>query len=382
MRFAFTCAFIWSSLVFGAPAEAKDVWSPVREISLELQSGSPLDFSGFLPNPPIDEESRIVVSEGGSLARANAPGRPVRFLCAALGWSPASGGFPDHANADRYALQLKLHGYNIARFHFFDASLMFGRSKDFDFDPETMDRFHYLMAALKRNGIYWMMDGLSSSRGAYGGYDDRWDLQGELKIEVQLDEKAFQHWLSFQEKVLATVNPYTGIAPIRDPALVAIVPFNENSIEFDSILHERDGQPHYSKLLQLGFNKWLQERYVTTSALADAWGWVKAGEHLEDATISLPPSRYEKTPRMRDLQAFFIDVETRSAKRMTAALRDLGFRGVVTPYNNWPTLQTGVTRASQQGVAMNTYQDWVGSYEPGATIGQKARSRMGPPTCV
>ena len=365
-------AFALGFLLVAGAARAGDVWSPVREVSLELQSGSPLDFSTLLPNPPISEQSRIVINGDGRLARADAQTSPVRFLCASLGWSPASGGFPDHDGADRYARQLKMHGYNIARFHFVDAALMFGRTADFDFDPETMDRFRYLMAALKRNGIYWMMDGLSSTRGAYGGYDDRWNLTGDMKLEVQIDEKTFQHWLKFQQLVLATVNPYTGIAPIRDPALVAIIPFNENSIEFDSILHQRDGQPQYSRLLQPPFNAWLQKRYASTAALSRAWGAVEAGERLEDATVGLPTNRYEKTPRMRDLQAFFVDVETRSAERMTAALRDLGYRGVVAPYNNWPSVQTSLTRAGQQAVSMNTYQDWVGGYEPGSSLGQKS----------
>lgn len=86
------------------------------------------------------------------------------MLCASLAWSPASGGFPDHVTADRYARQLAMHGYNLARLHFVDASLMFGRDRDFDYDPETLDRIQYLLAALKRNGIYWMVDGLVAAR--------------------------------------------------------------------------------------------------------------------------------------------------------------------------------------------------------------------------
>ena len=72
---------------------------------------------------------------------------------------PGLGGFPDHADADRYALQLARHGYNIARLTFLDASLMSGRDGDFDFDPQVLDRIHYLLAALKRNGISWIIDG-------------------------------------------------------------------------------------------------------------------------------------------------------------------------------------------------------------------------------
>ncbi|MGO4339749.1 glycoside hydrolase [Labrys sp. KB_33_2] len=337
---------------------------------MEVEDGSPLDFSGFLANPPLGEEARIVINGQGRLARAAAPDQPMRFLCASLAWSPDSGGFPDHEEAERYARQLKLHGYNIARFHFVDAALMFGRKQDLDFNPEILDRFHYLMAALKRNGIYWIMDGLSSSRGALGGFDDRWSLTGELKLEVQLDEKAFQHWLTFQQKLLAAVNPYTGTAPISDPALVLIIPFNENGIEFDSIVHRQDGQPAYAEMLRVPFNHWLKQRYGSTAALAKAWGDLQSQETLEATTIALPISGRERSPRMRDLQAFFVTVETASAGRMTAALRNLGFRGVIAPYNNWPTLQTSLSRQNQQAVAMNTYHDWIGTYAPGGSIQQ------------
>jgi hypothetical protein len=361
MRFP---AAILVLLLSTAPAVANDDWPAVREISLELTPGSPLDFSAVLPNPPIDENTRISVTPDGHLARADAMATPVRFLCASLAWSPASGGFPDHDGADRYAAQLRMHGYNIARFHFIDASLMAGRSRDFDFNPDILDRFRYLMAALKRNGIYWIIDGMSSSRGGLGGYDDRWDANGDMKLDVKIDDAAFAHWLRLQRDILGTINPYTRVAPIRDPALVMIVPVNENGIEFDSIAHERAGQPLYSPKLQGPFNAWLRPRYGSSDALTKAWGRIAVGQSLEAGTIGLPTDRSERSPRMRDLQAFFIDVEVRSARRMEQALRDLGFRGIVAPYNNWPTIQTSLTRESQQAVAMNTYEDWIRSYDP------------------
>ncbi len=175
-------------LAFGPCVHASDQWLPVREVSLEVRKGSPLDFASFLPNTMIDAEHRLVAGANGGLAFARSPDKPERMLCASLAWSPASGGFPDHDTADRYARQLAMHGYNLARLHFVDASLMFGRDKDFDYDPETLDRIHYLLAALKKNGIYWMIDGLSSLRGAYGGFDDRWDDGGNLKLELFVDD--------------------------------------------------------------------------------------------------------------------------------------------------------------------------------------------------
>ncbi|OHV79761.1 glycoside hydrolase [Ensifer sp. LCM 4579] len=349
-------------------AGASDEWVPVREISLEMKAGSPLDFSAFLPNGSIDAGHRLVAGAGGRLAYATTPEEPVRMFCASLAWSPASGGFPDHDGADRYARQLALHGYNIARLHFTDASLMHNRRKDFDFDPETLDRIHYLLAALKRNGIYWIIDGVSSSRGAYGGHDDRWEANGDLKLRLHLDEEAFQHWKTLQERFLALVNPYTGTAPIRDEALALVILANENGIEFDSVVHERPGKPHYEGALAAPFNRWLARRYRSTGALAQAWGDLGDGERLEAGTVELPADRYRDGARMRDLQAFFIEMEQASVARMSKVLRDLGYRGLISSYNNWPTVQTDLTRHDLEAVTMNTYHDWVGGYAPGSAL--------------
>ncbi|KQO77567.1 hypothetical protein [Rhizobium sp. Leaf262] len=366
MRHVLLSCLIASSIAC-QPVAAQE-WLVVREQSLEVQPGSPLDFSGILPNLPIDETKRIGLTRSGNLSRASSRDTPERFLCASLAWSPASGGFPDHDTAERYALQLKMHGYNIARFHYVDAALMAGRSGDFDFDPEVLDRVHYLMAALKRHGIYWIVDGLSSSRGALGGFEDRWDVKGDLKLGVQIDDTDFAHWKKFQDVFLAKVNPYTGIAPIRDPALVGIVPFNENGLEFDSMMQEGVRGIVFSPRLKPLFNAWLFKKYGTDAELSRHWGgWFKEG-NLDDRTVALPPDRNERSERMRDLQSFFIDVEQDATRRMTGTLRDLGFRGLVLPYNNWPTIQTGISRSIQDAVAMNTYQDWVESYAPGSRI--------------
>ncbi|WP_026614544.1 hypothetical protein [Ensifer aridi] len=368
-----TRSLLTAAALFGwliSQVHAADQWVPVRDVSLEVSSGSPLDFSSILPNGVIDADHRLIAGSDGSLAFAKAPEKPVRMLCASLAWSPASGGFPDHDGADRYARQLAMHGYNIARLHFVDASLMFGRQKDFDFDPETLDRVHYLLAALKRNGIYWIIDGLSSVRGAYGDYDDRWDANGDLKLRLHLDDEAFAHWARLQAKFLARVNPYTGIAAIRDDALALVILANENGIEFDGVVHERPGKPAYGDALAAPFNRWLAARYGSTEALGKTWTDLGYDERLELGTVKLPADRYADGPRMRDLQAFFVETERASAARMSKVLRDLGFEGLISTYNNWPTVQTALSRRDLDAVTMNTYHDWVGGYAPGSALRQ------------
>ncbi|MBZ7925294.1 glycoside hydrolase [Ensifer adhaerens] len=364
------CAAAAVLFAAGSPVGASDQWLPVREISLEMRPGSPLDFSSFLPNGTIDADRRLVAGANGGLAFAQSPEKPERMLCASLAWSPASGGFPDHQTADRYARQLAMHGYNLARLHFVDASLMFGRDKDFDFDPETLDRIHYLLAALKKNGIYWIIDGLSSPRGAYGGFDDRWDVGGDLKLALYFDDRAFDHWKRMQETILARVNPYTGVAPIRDDALALVVLANENGIEFDGVVHDQPGKAPYDPLLAKPFNAWLAKRYGSTDALAKVWPDLRSDETINAGSVELPIDRYNDSPRLRDLQAFFTETEEATTARMSDVLRGLGYRGLISNYNNWPTVQASLSRRGLETVTMNTYHDWVSGYAPGSKTTQ------------
>ena len=346
-------------------------WLPVGETSLEVAAGSPLDFSTILPNGTIGPDRHLVIANG-RFAMSDRPEQPEPLMCASLAWSPASGGFPDHEGADRYARQLAMHGYNIARFHFIESALMNGRATDFDFDPDQLDRIHYLMAALKREGISWIVDGMTSARGGLGGYDDRWDGKGDLKESVLLDPAGLAHWQQLQQRFLAAVNPYTGIATIADPALALIVLVNEGGLEFDSIVREGQGEGVYSAELVAGFNAWLRKQYADTNALAAAWGGLNWGESLEDGTIALPDNRYAPSPRYRDVQRYFIETETAGTAAMTAILRDLGYKGAISNYNNWPILQANLSRRDLDAVTMNTYFDWVSGYAPGTRIEQES----------
>jgi len=356
-------------------ATAQD-WPAVRETTLEVAPGSPLDFSAILPNGAINAARRVIVAKG-RFAMSDAPDTPLPLFCASLAWSPASGGFPDHDGADRYARQLAMHGYNVARLHFLESALMFGRQDDFDFDPDVLDRIHYLLAALKREGISWIVDGMTSARGGLGGYDDRWDGKGDLKQSVLLEASGLAHWQRLQETILGTVNPYTGVAPIADPALALIVLVNEGGLEFDSIVAEGQGEASYSPMITTAFNAWLRRHYADSAALAAAWGGLGGGESLEQGSIALPANRYAPSPRYRDVQRFFIETETAGTAAMTAILREMGYKGAISNYNNWPILQANVSRRDLEALTMNIYFDWVSGYAPGTRIEQQSSIARG-----
>ncbi|WP_247996487.1 glycoside hydrolase [Brucella tritici] len=350
----------------GAVAEE---WLPVKENNLEISSGSPLDFSGFLTNIPIEEKNRLVANADGRFAQADTPDQAMRLQCAAIAWGPPSSGVVDHAFIDRYVRQLRLHGYNIARFHFVDADLMLEQAGDFDFRPDALDRMRYLMAALKREGIYWIIDGLTSESSALGGKDiDRWGPEGNVKRRTYVDDAAFDHWLRFQKEVYATVNPYTGLAPLQDPALALVIPFNENGIEFTSFVHEHDDGTTFWPGYRPAFNAFLKKHYADSSTLSRAWGGLAPDENLEQQTVQLPVSRSGGGRRLRDFQAFVVESERSLAQRMEQALRDLGYRGLIASYNNLFTVQTALSRQNQKAVVANTYQDWIGTLNPGTEI--------------
>ncbi|MEJ5900879.1 glycoside hydrolase [Ochrobactrum teleogrylli] len=368
-----TCLAGLGALACWPVTAGAEEWMPVTETRLEMAPGSPLDFSSFLPNPAINEQGRIVANAAGRLVRVAKPDEPQRLFCASLSWRLPSAGKIDHAFIDRYVRQLRLHGYNIARLHFIDTDLMLGRDGDFNFDPQALDRIRYLMAALKREGIYWTIDGLTAESGALGGKDiNRWGPEGNLKRRIYVDDTAFDHWLRFQKEVYATVNPYTGLAPLHDPALALIVPFNENGIEFTSFVHGRPASGPFWPGFAPAFNAFLKKRYTGTAALSRAWGGLAAGESLEAGTVQLPQSRSGGGRRLHDFQAFAVEREQALAARFEAAYRALGYKGLIAPYNNWFTVQTALSRMPQQVVSANTYHDWTGSMEPGTTMKQNS----------
>ncbi|MCE4222148.1 glycoside hydrolase [Methylobacterium sp. C25] len=375
MALSLALALTVASAIVARPAEAKPAearWVAVKDHNLAIAEGSPLDFSALSPPGAAGTSGRVIANSAGQLALADKPDRRVPFLCASLAWSPASGSYPDKPTADRYARQLRIHGYNVARIHFADAILMSGRRNDFDLDPEQFDRLRYLLAALKRNGIYWMIDGLTSQSGGLGGIEDRWGNAGGLKLAVHFDEAARTHWRRLVQTIYGSVNPYTGSSPLKDPALALVVLANENGVEFDTILAEKDTGKAYPETLRAPFNAWLRKTYRGTSALRAAWGDLGSDERLESGTVRVPQDRYTPGPRMRDLKRFFVASETDTLGWMTDALAGLGYTGLVTAYNNGLSSQTDLSRAALPVVSMNAYFDEVLSFDPGTEISQKS----------
>lgn len=323
-------------------------WVPVKDLSLMVEEGSVLDFSALVaPSKPI--QARVVVNSQGHLTTENQLEKSQRFLIGSLGFAVYFGGFPNHALIDLYVKQYKLHGYNMVRMDFVEDMLMEKRNGDFDYNPEQLDRFYYLVSALKKNGIYLILNGLSSSNGGYGNVNERWIGKKGLHAGVYFDADKQAHWKKLIATMYGEINPYTGMSTLKDPTLAGLILVNEGNLVFLN----RNG---VSPTLKPHFAQWLKAKYGSQNALKTAWvNELKASENIELGQIEFPAPDAWTSKRMADVQQFFFETENKTAAWMTRYLRGLGYQGLASSYNLWASPAANASRGQLAWVDMHNY---------------------------
>lgn len=359
-------SFAWLALAAALPlaSQAADTWLPVKDVSLVIDAGSTLDFSALAPvRKTITEQ--ILLTSNGDFAFSGSPTVPRRFLMASTGFDPATGSFPDKPGIDNYINQLRIRGYSMVRLHFVDSILMTNRLADFDFDPVQLDRFYYLLAALKSAGIYYMLDAMTSGNGGYGNIKERWVDSKLTKVRVYYGAEAQAHWKTLVTKIMGSVNPYTGRTTLQDPALAGIILVNEGGLPFVT----RYWQP--AELVPL-FANWLKTKYATTAALKTAWSTeLGATETLEAKNVALAAPAGGITRRMSDTQQFYVSLEKTTADWMTAHLRTSGYAGLITGFDNWLSPAAHAARSQFNWVDIHSYFSEPSNFiEVGSTMRQ------------
>jgi hypothetical protein len=322
-------------------------WLRVQDKDLEIEPGSVLDFSSLFISDVKIANTPIGVNNQGHLAIKDGKGARIRFLCATLVHGGPHGGFPEHQTSDDLAKQLRMHGYNLVRFHYIDEALMEGRKQDFDYDPQALDRFHYLLAALKQQGIYWMIDAATSENGAYASSASGPAVNPRnIKLGLYFQPAAQEHWKTMVTTILGQKNPYTQQSVLTDPALAAVTVMNENSLEYIT----REGYPDD---LQQPFREWVKNKYKNYSVLQAAW----QDESIDSiAKISLPDEQ-ENSPRHGDLLRFFSDLERSTLQWTTDFLRKQNYKGLITNYNNGASIYTRVVTRDLKLATQHAYYD-------------------------
>lgn len=182
--------------------------------------------------------------------------------------------FPSHADAARIAARMAKFGINAVRFHHMDNQSAPGGILARDrrsLDPGQLDKLDFLIAELKKQGIYADLN-LHVSR----EYPDapRWEgMPSYFKGVDQFDPKLIDWQKRYARELLTHQNPYTKTKYIDEPAVALIEINNENAL-----LHEWWGggldamPPALSGELARQWNAWLTAKYPRFADLRAGWG--------------------------------------------------------------------------------------------------------------
>jgi hypothetical protein len=218
----------------GQLVQARSITGPMDEgewYALETNTRNDgshyVDWSSLLDAPA--GKHGYVKAAGGHFKFED--GTPVKFW----GTNIVAGNcFPSKAKADSVAARLAKMGCNLVRLHHMDAPWakpnIFGGNKNTrTLSEESLDKLDYLIAALKKKGIYIFLDllvhrefseedGISKTPPDLGG-----------KQVGYFDPKLIQLQKEYAKNLLTHKNSYTGKAYNDEPAIVASEFINESS---------------------------------------------------------------------------------------------------------------------------------------------------------
>lgn len=220
------------------------------------------------------------------------------------------GCFPEHDVAARVAKRLASLGVNCVRFHHMDTTawprgLWVGREwgafEHKEFEPKALDRLDYLVAQLKKNGIYTNIN-LQVGRqfGPPDGYPQVSDRNLARGKGVSLFHPRMKEDLKrFARMLLDRENPYTGLRYADEPALAMVEISNECGLLSSWASGALEGIPdEYQGHLAAAWNRWLKGRYETDAALREAWGG-EAGDRSGPDMLADIPGRLQTAGEAR-----------------------------------------------------------------------------------
>ena len=317
-------------VALGLPARthAQRSDSLLRPFTIEHRAAdaSSLDLS-FLLDAPAGKHGFVRVRDG-HLARGD--GARLRLWGVHLtDWSRGSVLLPPKEDAPMWASTLARYGINCVRLHFLDLDaprgIIAAGSDSRHFDAQQLDRLDFLVAELKKRGIYVDLN-LNVGRSYRAGdsvpdFDRiRWG-----KGLTLFDPRLIALQKEYARTLLTHVNPYTGRAYRDEPAVAIVEILNENGVwvGFSST-------PYYDAELTTLYNEWLAKnlsaaelaklREITGTAAGAPVPRLKGPE-----VAAAPKERFLAESR------FIVDVETKFYTGMASWLRDsLGVRVPIT----------------------------------------------------
>jgi hypothetical protein len=232
------------------------------------------NVSDWLPKP-AGAAGRIRAGDDGHLYAGR---ERIRFFGVNLCFGAS---FPRHADAEKIAARMAKFGINVVRFHHMDNQPFPNgiRARDTrstrELDPEALERLDYLVAQLKRHGIYANLNLLVSR--PFNATDG---LPAEIE-RLEWKERAevgffYSPILELQKeyarKLLTHRNPQTGLTYAEDPAVGFVEINNENGLIQAWLSGHVDRIPEiFLSELRAQWNEWLRQRSGSTDKLRAAW---------------------------------------------------------------------------------------------------------------
>ncbi|MHC4251914.1 MAG: hypothetical protein ACYS9X_22570, partial [Planctomycetota bacterium] len=220
-----------------------------------------------------------------------------------------------------------------------------------------LDQLDYLLAALKKRGIYLTTD-LFVSRpvkaaeiwpGAEGdvGMDN-------FKALCLVNDMALENWKAFTRELLAHPNPYTGMTWAEDPAVAWLSMINEGNPG-----NRMNDMPERVEAdWRAAWNEWLAKTYPDRAAVEKAWGRDPGGDPGR-GTVPFFKKPHDDSPRGRDFAVFCAGTERAMFIKMRKFLRDeIGTKALLTNMNSWTNrLAYQVARAEYDYIDDHFYVD-------------------------
>jgi hypothetical protein len=284
VTFARVCvtSFLCSILMLPCVVAAETVAAPeptdadLTPFVLPWDDGAPgpTDVS-FLNHTPA---GKFGVIHAGSDGHFYAGTQRVRFLGVNLCFGALA---PEKADAERIAARMAKFGINAVRFHHgdtqrFPAGLIKrdGRLSG-ELDPQALDRLDYLVAELKKRGIYADLNLLVGRK---------FCAADGLPAEIETLDWKVRHTMGmfyppmlelqkqYARDLLGHKNAYTGSRYADEPAVAIVEINNENGLIQQWLAGELDQLPKpFADELRRLWNEWLAGRYASTAAVAKAW---------------------------------------------------------------------------------------------------------------
>ncbi len=351
-------------IVFSAGGD----WRVTDMRNLLIRPGSALDLSRFLEPGPAGQHGFAVIGKDGSLEFEQQPGvtRRLNGFALAYGWpvyerQRGRKGFSMKHELAELARQIRLTGYDFVRF--FDAlggqvetPIYSGK-----FDEEKWDLMQFFFAELKKQGVYLYID-ISMD----------YDSGAKAEMMVGLEERR-KIWMRHAD-LLTRVNPYTGLALVDDPALIAVMIYNEQST--GSKIATEPGilaklKPEIREGYTRLWRKYLTEKYGTPERLAD---WNEPAFKGQKDFSQTPLVHFNSGNRRihKEFHLFLTELSRECDVWCESYLRKIGFKGLVSNYNSNPDIGAHSVRYRRsQIISQNTHTFHTSAgYYPGSTIQQ------------